>query len=119
MNGDSTRLYEQNFYRKPNLLSRTKLEADRTQVGSLAISNVFMSGLFGYSIKDDKDKYRFTIMHLQNGETRTGKFIETASIENSFVGARDNLEYSERSISLHCLMANIADRTIMLKLIGE
>ncbi|MGA0246527.1 MAG: TonB-dependent receptor domain-containing protein [Schleiferiaceae bacterium] len=99
MNGDSTRLYEQNFYRKPNLLSRTKLEADRTQVGSLAISNVFMSGLFGYSIKDDNDKYRFTIMHLQNGETRTGKFIETASIENSFVGARDNLEYSERSIS--------------------
>ena len=99
MNGDSTHLYEQNFYRKPNLLSRTKLEADRTQVGSLAISNVFMSGLFGYSIKDDNDKYRFTIMHLQNGETRTGKFIETASIENSFVGARDNLEYSERSIS--------------------
>ena len=38
-------------------------------------------------------------MHLQNGEARTGRFIETASIENSFEGLRDNLEYSERSIT--------------------
>ena len=58
-----------------------------------------MSGLFGYSIKDDNDKYRFTVMHLQNGESRTGKFKETSSIENSFVGSRDNLEYSQRSIT--------------------
>jgi hypothetical protein len=99
MNGDSTRMYEQNFYRKGNLPDQYALQADRTQVGSLAVSNIFMSGLFGYSIKDDNDKYRFTMMHLQNGETRTGKFIETSSIENSFVGARDNLEYSERSIT--------------------
>jgi outer membrane receptor for ferrienterochelin and colicin len=38
-------------------------------------------------------------MHLQNGESRTGKFKETSSIENSFVGSRDNLEYSQRSIT--------------------
>lgn len=99
LNGDSTRLYEQNFYRKGNLPDQYSLQADRTQRGSLAVSNVFLSGLFGYSIKDDNDKYRFTLMHLQNGETRTGKFIETSSIENSFIGARDNLEYSERSIT--------------------
>ena len=99
MTGDSTRMYEQNFYRKGNLPDQYTLQADRTQIGSLAVSNIFMSGLFGYSIKDDNDKYRFTMMHLQNGETRTGKFIETSSIENSFVGARDNLEYSERSIT--------------------
>ncbi len=99
MRGDSSRMYEQNFYRKGNLPDQYTLQADRTQIGSLAVSNIFMSGLFGYSIKDDNDKYRFTMMHLQNGETRTGKFIETSSIENSFVGARDNLEYSERSIT--------------------
>ena len=99
MTGDSTRMYEQNFYRKGNLPTQYELQADRTQIGSLAVSNIFMSGLFGYSIKDDNDKYRFTAMHLQNGETRTGKFIETSSIENSFIGARDNLEYSERSIT--------------------
>jgi hypothetical protein len=99
MVGDSTRMYEQNFYRKGNLPNQYNLLADRTQKGSLAVSNVFMSGLFGYSIKDDNDKYRFTLMHLQNGETRTGRFIETASIENSFKGLRDNLEYSERSIT--------------------
>lgn len=99
MSGDSSRMYEQNFYRKGNLPDQYTLQADRTQIGSLAVSNIFMSGLFGYSIKDDNDKYRFTMMHLQNGETRTGKFIETSSIENSFVGARDNLEYSERSIT--------------------
>ena len=99
MNGDSTRLYRQNFYRKGNLPDQYQLLADRTQEGSLAVSNVFMSGLFGYSIKDDNDKYRFTVMHLQNGESRAGKFIETSSIENSYVGSRDNLEYSERSIS--------------------
>ena len=99
MGSDSTRMYEQNFYRKGNLPNQYNLLADRTQKGSLAVSNVFMSGLFGYSIKDDNDKYRFTLMHLQNGETRTGRFIETASIENSFEGLRDNLEYSERSIT--------------------
>jgi hypothetical protein len=92
-------MYEQNFYRKGNLPNQYNLLADRTQKGSLAVNNVFMSGLFGYSIKDDNDKYRFTLMHLQNGETRTGRFIETASIENSFEGLRDNLEYSERSIT--------------------
>ena len=97
--GDSTRMYEQNFYRKGNLPDQYALQADRTQKGSLAVSNIFMSGLFGYSVKDDNDKFRFTMMHLQNGEARTGKFIETSSIENSFVGARDNLEYSERSIT--------------------
>lgn len=97
--GDSSRLYRQNFYRKPNLPQDTELLADRTQEGALAIHNVFMSGLVGYSIKDDNDKYRFTLMHLQNGESRAGKFVETSSIENSFIGARDNLEYSERSIT--------------------
>ena len=99
MGGDSTRMYEQNFYRKGNLPNQYNLLADRTQKGSLAVNNVFMSGLFGYSMKDDNDKYRFTLMHLQNGETRTGRFMETASIENSFEGLRDNLEYSERSIT--------------------
>ena len=97
--GDSTRLYRQNFYRKGNLPDQYQLLADRTQEGALAVSNVFMSGLFGYSIKDDNDKYRFTVMHLQNGESRAGKFTETSNIENSYVGSRDNLEYSERSIS--------------------
>ncbi len=99
MGGDSTRMYEQNFYRKGNLPNQYNLLADRTQKGSLAVNNVFMSGLFGYSMKDDNDKYRFTLMHLQNGETRTGRIMETASIENSFEGLRDNLEYSERSIT--------------------
>ena len=99
LNGDSTRMYEQNFYRKGNQPTDFALQADRTQKGSLAINNIFMSGLFGYSIKDDNDKYRFTVMHLQNGESRSGKFKETASIENSFVGSRDNLEYSQRSIT--------------------
>ena len=65
MGGDSTRMYEQNFYRKGNLPNQYNLLADRTQKGSLAVNNVFMSGLFGYSIKDDNDKYRFTLMHLK------------------------------------------------------
>ena len=96
---DSNRTYSQNFYRKPNSVDDYQLLADRTQVGSLAVNNVLLNGLLGNSIKDEDDKYRFMVMHLQNGESRTGRFTETASIENSFVGQRDNLEYSERSIS--------------------
>lgn len=99
VNGDTSRLYEQNFYRKGNQPEEYNLLADRTQKGSLAVSNILMSGLYGYSIKDANDKFRFNVMHLQNGESRAGKFIETSSIENSFIGARDNLEYSERSIT--------------------
>ncbi len=99
VNGDTSRLYEQNFYRKGNQPDEYNLLADRTQKGSLAVSNILMSGLYGYSIKDADDKFRFNVMHLQNGESRAGKFIETSSIENSFIGARDNLEYSERSIT--------------------
>ena len=99
VNGDTSRLYEQNFYRKGNQPDEYNLLADRTQRGSLAVSNILMSGLYGYSVKDADDKFRFNVMHLQNGESRAGQFIETSSIENSFVGARDNLEYSERSIT--------------------
>ncbi|MEY2971121.1 MAG: hypothetical protein RLZZ599_1494, partial [Bacteroidota bacterium] len=96
---DTLHTYSQNFYRKPNSADDYQLLADRTQEGSLAVHNVLLNGLLGYSIKDDNDKYRFLAMHLQNGESRTGRFTETSSIENSFIGARDNLEYSERSIS--------------------
>jgi hypothetical protein len=96
---DSNHTYSQNFYRKPNAANDYQLLADRTQEGSLAVNNVLVNGLLGYSIKDENHKYRFIAMHLQNGESRAGKFVETASIENSYTGLRDNLEYSERSIS--------------------
>lgn len=72
---------------------------DQSQVGSLSKNNVMASGLAGLAVKWDKHKFSFNALHIQNGENTAGQFINEKLIFNSAVLYRDNLEYSQRSIS--------------------
>tara|TARA_Y100000782_G_scaffold115587_1_gene160880 strand:+ start:2110 stop:5016 length:2907 start_codon:yes stop_codon:yes gene_type:complete len=92
--------YEQNFYFKELADNSVyELSPNITQKGNLGINNVFLSGMLGGAIKTDHAKYRVSLMHLQNGETKSGYFREEQIINNSATIYRDNLEYSVRSIS--------------------
>ncbi len=91
---------EQNFYFKElNDNSVYELDPNILQKGDLGVNNVFMSALAGIALKTDSNKYRLSLLHLQNGETRSGYFREEQIISNSATIFRDNLEYSERSIT--------------------
>ena len=91
---------EQNFYFKefadPSVY---ELDANTLQEGEVGVNNVFLSGLLGLALKTDKAKYRWSVMHLQNGESRNGYFREEQIINNSATIFRDNLEYMQRSIT--------------------
>lgn len=72
---------------------------DQSQKGSLTKNNVMASGLAGLAVKWDKHKFSFNALHIQNGENTAGQFINQKFIFNSAVLYRDNLEYSQRSIT--------------------
>lgn len=72
---------------------------DQSQIGSLSKNNVMASGLAGLAIKWDKHKFSFNAIHIQNGESTAGQFINEKFIFNSAELYRDNLEYSERAIT--------------------
>jgi hypothetical protein len=89
------------IYRKmaPNTSNNNELELDRSSVGALTKNNVILSGLVGGAIKFKKHKYRLTAMHIQNGESNAGFFEQNTFLRNSNQIFRDNIEYSQRSIT--------------------
>ncbi|WP_093368459.1 TonB-dependent receptor [Psychroflexus sediminis] len=90
---------EQNFFFKPISLSETELTPNRTQTGDVGINNVLISGLAGLSYKTEKSKYSFNVLHLQNGISRAGKFRTFTFIQDDIEVVRDNIEYTEKSIT--------------------
>ena len=90
---------EQNFFFKPIELSDTELTPNRTQSGDVGINTVLLSGLAGLSYKTDQSKYSFNVLHLQNGISRAGKFRTFTFIQDDIEVVRDNLEYTEKSIT--------------------
>ncbi|MDP5120731.1 MAG: TonB-dependent receptor [Spirosomaceae bacterium] len=89
------------IYRKmaPNTSNNNELELDRSSVGALTKNSVILSGLVGGAIKFKKHKYRVTAMHIQNGESSAGYFEQNTFLRNSNQIFRDNVEYSQRSIT--------------------
>jgi len=90
---------EQNFFVKPDDLNEYQLRADVRQIGDLGVNNVLVSGLLGGAIKTERSKISINLMHLQNGENRAGVYFEEQSVNNVVEIFRDNLEYSQRSVS--------------------
>ncbi len=91
---------EQNFYRKQASDPAVyELRDEVLQQGDLGVNNVFLSGLFGGAMKGKYSKHSITLMHLQNGERRSGIYNEQNLISSNNESKRDNLEYTERSIS--------------------
>lgn len=90
---------ENNIYTKPNVSEETELLTDRLQVGDIGKNNTLVSGLLGGALKTDKSKIKVNLMHIQNGESRAGVFMRENFIRSSNVSFRDNLEYTEKSIT--------------------
>tara|TARA_B100000497_G_C7696293_1_gene425627 strand:- start:1241 stop:4069 length:2829 start_codon:yes stop_codon:yes gene_type:complete len=76
-----------------------ELNTDRTQQGEGGTNNVLISGIAGLSFKTEKSKYKFNILHIQNGETKASIFNQQNRIQNSNQIKKDNLIYTQRSIT--------------------
>ena len=51
-----------------------ELDTFRTQRGDIGINNVILSGLGGLSYRTDHSKYKATLLVIQNGEKKAGRF---------------------------------------------
>ncbi|QNJ97717.1 TonB-dependent receptor [Constantimarinum furrinae] len=76
-----------------------ELRPDRTQTGEVGNNNVLISGLAGLSFKTEKSKYRINFLHIQNGESEASIFRQSNRVNNSNDIKKDNLIYTQRSIS--------------------
>lgn len=91
--------FENGIYQKPEEREVYNLRFDRRQRGDLGSNNVLASVLTGLSYKTAKSKYQLNLLHIQNGESRAALFDQQTEISNVIDVVKDNLEYTERSIS--------------------
>ncbi|MAU15256.1 MAG: TonB-dependent receptor [Muricauda sp.] len=91
--------FENGIYQKAAESDVYELRFDRRQRGDLGTNNVLASALTGLSYKTGKSKYRLNLLHIQNGESRAALFDQRTEISNAVDVIKDNLEYSERSVS--------------------
>lgn len=77
-----------------------EMEPRSFRKGNIGEHNTFVSGLAGFAIKTNKSKYRFNLMHLQNGESKAGIFdFQSTDQGTIFDGWQHALDYSQRSLS--------------------
>ncbi len=91
--------YTQNFLLKPEQLNEFEMIPNRLQQGRLSKESVLVSAMAGLTYKRDYAKYKLNMLHLQSGESRTGKFFQQTFISNGAEFFSDNLEYTQRSVS--------------------
>ncbi|MEC3964862.1 TonB-dependent receptor [Flagellimonas halotolerans] len=99
---NTTRFYEgfeNGIYQKAPESDIYELRFDRRQRGDLGTNNVLGSALAGLSYKTGRSKYRLNLLHIQNGESRAALYDQRTEISNALDVVKDNLEYSERSVS--------------------
>lgn len=87
------------IYRKNPNASQLELDLDRSQQGARGENNVLLSALGGLSLKTERSKYKFNILHIQNGESGAAQLRQTNRIGNSNSIQRDALIYTERGIT--------------------
>ena len=80
-----------------------QLKLANLQQGTLSERSFLLGAIGGLAYKTKKSKIKFTLMHLQNGESRTGRFniINNADAvgQSGYEAVSDNLEYNQRSLS--------------------
>jgi len=103
---NSTTFYEEieyGEYQRPTPADEFELLPATSQKGSMGENNVLLGGLGGLSYKTSNSKYKFTAMHLQNGESKAAQLRIIA--EDDIPGLSDyqaytnNLEYSQRGLT--------------------
>ncbi|MGM0480167.1 MAG: TonB-dependent receptor domain-containing protein [Bacteroidota bacterium] len=100
---NTTQFYEDAIYARYGLSgdkSKNEMEAREYQKGDYGVNNILSSGLAGIAIKTRNSKYTFSVMHLQNGQSKAGVFDYDNSDQGAvFSGFQHNLEYSERGLT--------------------
>ncbi|MBK1441795.1 TonB-dependent receptor [Parapedobacter sp. ISTM3] len=99
---NTTTFYEgfrNGVYQKPENNSELELRSDRTRWGDLGVRGVLGSVLAGISYKTERSKYVLNLLHIQNGESRAALFDQRTEISNVINVVKNNLEYTQRSVS--------------------
>ncbi|MEJ4086806.1 TonB-dependent receptor [Galbibacter orientalis] len=91
--------FENGIYQKHPESDINELRFDRRQQGDLGKNNVLASALAGLSFKTNRSKYRLNLLHIQNGEKRAAIFNQKTEISNTIDVVKDNLEYTQKSVS--------------------
>ncbi|MDT0690707.1 TonB-dependent receptor [Salegentibacter sp. F188] len=91
--------FQNNSYLKPRETSELELRPSRTLTGDVGRENALISALAGLAFKTDRSKYQLNLLHIQNGESSAGNFYEQVFISDAIEVFRDNLEYTQRSIT--------------------
>ncbi|HSP12640.1 MAG TPA: carboxypeptidase-like regulatory domain-containing protein, partial [Salegentibacter sp.] len=91
--------FENNSYLKPRETTEFELRPARLLSGNVGKENTLASAMAGLAFKTEKSKYQFNLLHIQNGESTAGNFEENILISDAIKVFRDNLEYTQRSIT--------------------
>ncbi|OWW26415.1 TonB-dependent receptor [Zobellia sp. OII3] len=91
--------FENGIYQKAAESDTYELRFDRRQQGDVGSNNVLASVLTGLSYKTGKSKYKLNFLHIQNGESRAAFFDQETAISNAIDVVKDNLEYTQSSVS--------------------
>ncbi len=83
-----------------------EMEPERLQKGNIGINDVLSSGLLGITLKTPRSKYKFNALHIQNGFATNAFFDVENTLFDEVRGVRDNIEYTERSITNMFLEGN-------------
>ncbi|MGW1454031.1 TonB-dependent receptor domain-containing protein [Salegentibacter agarivorans] len=91
--------FENNSWLKPRETSEFEMRPSRLLSGDVGKENVLVSALTGLAFKTEKSKYQLNLLHIQNGESTAGNFREEILVSDAITVFRDNLEYTQRSIT--------------------
>jgi TonB-dependent receptor len=103
---------EFNLWAKPNETNQNELIPFELQKGNYGTNNVILAYLGSIAIKSKSDKFNLNLLHIQNGESRAGKFYFENSVQGANWEAQQyNLEYNQRSLTnLYLTGKHIRDR---------
>ncbi|MEC9303529.1 MAG: TonB-dependent receptor [Bacteroidota bacterium] len=87
--------------------SNYALEIDENRVGEVGKQSSYISLLGGIGLKNELNKYKLNIIHLQNGEKSAALFdISLFQTDQGTIKKTDVLDYTERSITNILLSGN-------------
>lgn len=90
-------------YQRSSNTEENELTYANLQTGEIGERSVLVGALGGLAFKSRFSKIRLTAMHLQNGESRAGRFTidnnENAAGQSGYIAVSDNLEYNQRSLT--------------------
>jgi outer membrane receptor protein involved in Fe transport len=95
-------LYENaqdNIYNYSPFKNNYEFEENRIQNGTIGGENIIASALLGMTYKTLNSRYKINGLHIQNGESTSGRFRQLTRFSDFIDFNKYNIAYTERSIS--------------------